>query len=73
MTNNQKRKKQIISFTKKQFLSLLKVVYLGNWMANAYRTNDLKKDYESIEDCSSGTSILFIKEYNAFSLKVFLY
>ncbi len=41
---------QSILFTKKQFKSLLKVVYLGNWMANAFRTDDTHKDYESIED-----------------------
>jgi len=39
-----------ISLSKKQFEALMKVVYLGNWMANAYRTEDMKKDYEGIED-----------------------
>lgn len=43
-------KKQIIELTKKQFEVLLKIVYLGNWMVNAYRTDDLKKDYQNIED-----------------------
>ncbi len=43
-------KSQAILFTKKQFKSLLKAVYLGSWMANAFRTDDVHKDYESIED-----------------------
>ncbi|MFH1938305.1 MAG: hypothetical protein ABIJ60_02100 [Patescibacteria group bacterium] len=47
--------KQIkISFTKKQFEILLKLVYLGNWMANANRTGALddpmKKEYEEIDN-----------------------
>lgn len=42
--------KETIELTSKQFETLLKVVYLGNWMANAHRTDDMKKDYESIED-----------------------
>lgn len=46
----QKDKKQTINLTRKQFQSLLKVVYLGNWMANAHRTDDMQKEYESIED-----------------------
>src|SRR6266566_4067134 len=45
-----KEKKQTIELTKKQFKALLKAVYLGNWMANAQRVDDKKKDYESIED-----------------------
>lgn len=28
----------------------MKAVYLGNWMANAWRTKDKAKDYEDIED-----------------------
>jgi len=39
-----------ITLTRKQFIALLKAVYLGNWMANAYRTEDKRNDYESIED-----------------------
>ena len=45
-----KEQKQAIAFTKKQFKALLKAVFLGNWMANAYRVDDIKKDYENIED-----------------------
>jgi hypothetical protein len=29
--------KQAIEFTNEQYLALMKAVYLGNWMANAYR------------------------------------
>lgn len=43
-----------IELTKKQFLALLKAVYLGNWMANANRDGSPEdphiKDYEEIED-----------------------
>lgn len=42
-----------IELTREQFLTLLKLVYLGNWMANAHRTGSAedpqKKDYEDIE------------------------
>lgn len=46
----QKDSKQTITLTGKQFIALLKVVYLGNWMVNAYRTEDMKKEYEGVED-----------------------
>jgi len=42
--------KQAIEFTHEQYLALMKVVYLGNWVANAYRTEKMKKDYEAIDD-----------------------
>lgn len=38
-----------VPFTKKQFFALMKAVYLGNWMANAVRTNDIVREYEEIE------------------------
>ena len=38
-----------IAFTKKQFENLLKMVYLGNWMANAHRTDDTIEKYEDLE------------------------
>lgn len=47
-------KQKEITLTKKQFLTLLKTVYLGNWLANAIRTGrpDDKhiKEYEDMED-----------------------
>ena len=43
-----------INLTKKQFEALTKVVYLGNWMANAQRTGSdddpQYKEYEDIAD-----------------------
>ena len=39
-----------IEFTKKQYKTLLKLVYLGNWMANAYRTEDFEKDMQEVEE-----------------------
>lgn len=43
-----------IEFSKKQFVALLKAVYLGNWMANANRDGSVedphKEEYEMIED-----------------------
>lgn len=50
MNNKNTSKKQIIYFSSKQFLSLMKAVFLGNWVANAYRTEKYKREYESIED-----------------------
>jgi len=43
-------KTKTITLTDKQFLSILKTVYLGNWLANAYSIDTFKKDYESAED-----------------------
>ena len=39
-----------INFTKKQFEDLMKIVYLGNWMANAHRTDDRIEKYNEIQD-----------------------
>lgn len=50
MKNKQKDNVQTINLTHNQFLSLMKVVYLGNWMANAHRTKDIQKEYENIQD-----------------------
>ncbi len=44
------KQKQAVELTRDQFLALLKAVYLGNWMANAYRTEGMKKEYEGIAD-----------------------
>jgi len=38
-----------IQFTKKQFENLLKLVHLGNWVANANRTDDRIKKYEDLQ------------------------
>ena len=32
-----------IKFTKEQYENLMKLVYLGNWMINAIRTDDKSK------------------------------
>lgn len=39
-----------IELTKKQFFTLLKIVYIGNWLANAHRTTDRIKEYDEITD-----------------------
>lgn len=43
-----------INFTKKQYETLMKIVYLGNWLANANRNGSdedpHKEEYEKIED-----------------------
>ena len=36
-----------IELTKEQYLNLLKLVYLGEWMANAHRTEDRIEKYEN--------------------------
>lgn len=54
---------QKITLTKTQFKALLKAVYLGNWMANAYRDGSKEhpyiKDYENIEDYVFSLAPLF--------------
>ncbi len=38
-----------IEFTKAQYENLIKLVYLGNWMINAIRTDDIVKKYDDVE------------------------
>lgn len=38
-----------INFSEKQFEDLLKLVYLGNWMVNAHRTDDTVLEYKDLE------------------------
>lgn len=51
---NKNKEKKNIELTKKQYLALLKAVYLGNWVANANRDGSPQDphldEYESIED-----------------------
>lgn len=50
----QKNSDQTITLTRTQFKGLLKTVYLGNWVANAYRDGSPEdpniQEYEKIED-----------------------
>ena len=43
-------KKHTIELTKAEYISILKAVYLGAWMANAHRIDDVKEEYESAEN-----------------------
>lgn len=38
-----------IEVTKEQLASLAKLVYLGNWLANSWRTDDVIEEYDEIE------------------------
>jgi hypothetical protein len=38
-----------IELTKEQLETLVKLVYLGNWMANSWRTEDVKEEFDEIE------------------------
>lgn len=38
-----------IEFTKEQFKSLLDLAYLGNWMVNSHRTDDLIEKYDELQ------------------------
>lgn len=38
-----------INFTKKQYESLIKLIYLGEWVANAHRVDDRVRELEEIE------------------------
>ena len=48
-----------INFTKKQYENLLKLVYLGNWMANANRVDDKLQSLDELE----GYIFSFAKEF----------
>ena len=52
-----------INFTKKQYESLAKIVYLGNWMANAQRTGSKDdsrlQEYDEIAECIFSLSPMF--------------
>lgn len=52
--NQKNNQMNAIVLTKEQFLSLAKVVYLGNWLANANGVDDTdiprKKEYDDIQD-----------------------
>jgi len=38
-----------ITFTKEQYENLVKLIYLGNWMVNAIRIDDVIKKFEDVE------------------------
>ena len=38
-----------IEFTKEQYENLMKLVYLGEWMANAHRTDDRIEKYDELQ------------------------
>lgn len=46
-----------ITFTKGQYDKLIKLVYLGNWMINSIRSDDLVEQYEDMEQY-----IFFVKD-----------
>jgi len=48
-----------LELTAKQFLNLMKAVYLGNWVANAFRVGKMRRDYESTEDLIFSYAPLF--------------
>src|SRR3989344_1830579 len=54
MSKNMEKSTNKIEFTKEQFKALLKLVYLGNWLANAQRDgsneNPNLEEYEAIEN-----------------------
>jgi len=38
-----------INFTKKQYEDLMKLVYLGAWMINSHRTDNIEERYDELE------------------------
>jgi hypothetical protein len=38
-----------IELTKQQLASLAKLVYMGNWLANSWRTDDVVQEFDEIE------------------------
>ena len=45
-----------IRFTKEQYENLVKIVYLGTWMINAFRTDNCIKKFDELEQ--------YIDDYN---------
>jgi len=37
-----------LNLTREQYEKLLELVYLGNWLINAYRTDDYLEDYSDV-------------------------
>ncbi len=38
-----------INLSKKQYRTLVKLIYLGTWLANAHRTDDIIEEFEELE------------------------
>ena len=38
-----------LNLTKKQYITLIKLLYLGEWMANAHRTDDRIEEFEEFD------------------------
>lgn len=60
--------KMEIKFTKEQYKNLIKLVYLGNWMANAIRTDDRIREFDDLEQyiysCCKDSAIQKYIEYD---------
>ncbi len=60
--------KMEIKFTKEQYKNLIKLVYLGNWMANAIRTDDRIREFDDLEQyiysCCKDSGIQKYIEYD---------
>jgi hypothetical protein len=53
-------KKMRINLTKKQYITLIKLVYLGEWVVNAHRTGDRVKEFEEFDQYI----LSFCKDFN---------
>lgn len=49
MLKEERGKDMKINLTKKQYETLLKLLYLGEWVVNAHRTDDRVEDFEEFE------------------------
>ncbi len=61
-----------LDLTKKEFRRLLDLVYIGNWILNSTRVDDILTDYENLESklfslcAANGLSSLSSEEYGIF-------
>lgn len=48
-----------IEFTKEQYETLLKMAYMGNWMVNAHREEDVEEEFNQVEEYLFSKTSLF--------------
>lgn len=54
-----------IKFTKEQFEALLKMAYLGNWVINAHRIDDIIEEFNEMEEyLFSKTALFGLEKYS---------
>lgn len=52
-----------VNFTKEQYETLLKMAYMGNWMVNAHRADDVNEEFNALEEYLFSQTPLFGLEH----------